>query len=83
MFTDVAYAADLIPAVRANLIQPSYRFSVSSGTIRRDPDPSEVNPRGLPEPRISEASVREISLTAFPADPMASVEVVSPAAVAA
>lgn len=83
LFTDAEYVSELLPAIETGQLQPSYRFSIGRGTVRRDPDASEANPRALPEMTIVEASVREISLTPFPADPQASVSVVSAASLAA
>ena len=64
---DTAYNAELLPGLRAGVYGASFRFTVMREEIVEEPDPSEANPRGLPERTIQEARVMEFGPVTFPA----------------
>lgn len=64
---DTSYNRDLIPALEAGLLGASFRFSVVREDVVDRPEPSDYNPRGLPERTIREAKVAEFGPVCFPA----------------
>lgn len=64
---DTSYNRDLLPGLEAGLYGSSFRFEVRAEKWVDKPDPSEANPRGLPERTILDAIVREFGPVTFPA----------------
>ena len=64
---DTSYNADLIPGLRAGAYGASFRFAVVKEDLNMKPEPSDTNPRGLPERTIQEARVMEFGPVTFPA----------------
>lgn len=58
---------DILPGLEAGLYGASFRFRVMREEIVEDPEPSEDNPKGLPERTVKEAEVREFGPVTFPA----------------
>jgi len=56
---DAPYVSQLLPALRDGMYGASFRFRVLREDIVDSPEPSEHNPKGLPERTIKEASVAE------------------------
>lgn len=56
---DTPYVNDLLPALRDGMYGASFRFRVIREDINESPEPSDHNPKGLPERTIKEASVAE------------------------
>lgn len=73
---DAPYVRDtLLPGLRAGLYGASFRFRVMREEIVDEPQPSEFNPRGIPERTIKEAQVYEFGPVTFPAYPEATAGV--------
>ncbi|MDH5278195.1 MAG: phage major capsid protein [Actinomycetota bacterium] len=68
---DTSYNRDLIPGLEAGVYGASFRFKVMREEIREKPEPSEENPKGLPERTIKEVSLAEFGPVTFPAYPEA------------
>lgn len=64
---DTAYNRELIPGLEAGLYGASFRFKVLRQEEVDDPEPSDDNPRALPERTIKEAQVLEFGPVTFPA----------------
>lgn len=64
---DTSYNRDLVPGLEAGLYGASFRFSVMREEWIDEPDPSDDNPKGLPERTIKEARVSEFGPVTFPA----------------
>lgn len=65
---DTDYNRDfIIPAARAGLLGASFRFRVREETWADDPDPSEQNPKGIPERTITDVDLYELGPVTFPA----------------
>ncbi len=64
---DTSYNRDLIPGLKAGAYGASFRFKVIREDFVEEPDPSESNPKGLPERTITEAKVYEFGPVTFPA----------------
>jgi HK97 family phage prohead protease len=64
---DTSYNRDLIPGLEAGLYGASFRFQVMREELNDQPDPSDHNPRGLPERTIKEARLHEFGPVTFPA----------------
>jgi HK97 family phage prohead protease len=56
---DTPYVSQLLPALRDGMYGASFRFRVMREDIVDSPEPSEHNPKGLPERTIKEATVAE------------------------
>jgi HK97 family phage prohead protease len=73
---DAPYVREtLLPGLRAGLYGASFRFQVETEAQTDHPDPSEHNPRGLPERTVKEARVMEFGPVTFPAYEGASADV--------
>lgn len=68
---DTSYNRDLIPGLRAGLYGSSFRFEVIQDRWNDEPEPSDTNPRGLPERTITEVRLHEFGPVTFPANPAA------------
>jgi HK97 family phage prohead protease len=66
---DTAYNRDLLPGLRAGVYGSSMRMRVVEETWNDEPDPSDYNPKGLPERTISRVKVMEFGPVTFPANP--------------
>jgi hypothetical protein len=64
---DTAYTRQLLPALDAGLFGAFFRFKVMKADIIDKPKPSSLNPEGLREVTITEASVSEFGPCTFPA----------------
>lgn len=64
---DTSYNRDLVPGLEAGLYGASFRFRVVKEEINDSPDPSDANPRGLPERTIKELRLYEFGPVTFPA----------------
>lgn len=73
---DTSYNRDLLPGLRAepSVYGSSFRFRVTSEEWVDEPDPSESNPKGLPERTITGVRVMEFGPVTFPANPGATAE---------
>lgn len=66
---DTSYNRDLAPALAAGAYGQSFRFQVLRDEWDEEPEPSDSNPKGLPERTIKEVRIIEIGPTVFPASP--------------
>jgi HK97 family phage prohead protease len=65
---DTSYNNDLKVLMRTGVIDGmSFRFSVTKEDIDEEPEPSESNPKGLPERTITELKLYEYGPVTFPA----------------
>ena len=64
---DTSYNRDLEPGLRAGAYGASFAFSVVREDFDREPEPSDMNPDGIPERTIREARVYEGGPVTFPA----------------
>jgi HK97 family phage prohead protease len=62
---DTSYNRDLLPGLKAGLYGASHRFAAMRETWDDNPDPSEQNPKGLPERTIKEARLMEFGPVTF------------------
>src|SRR5690606_9523790 len=70
--SDTSYNRDMIiPLLRDGLLGASFRFRVRAEEWVDEPDPSEANPRGLPERTIKDTDLYELGPVTFPANPAA------------
>jgi HK97 family phage prohead protease len=72
---DTSYVRDILPGLEAKLYGASFRFRVIREDFNEEPDPSDENPRGLPERTITELECREFGPVTFPAYPGATAQV--------
>jgi HK97 family phage major capsid protein/HK97 family phage prohead protease len=68
---DTTYNRDLAPALAAGAYSQSFRFQVLRDEWVEEPEPSEHNPKGIPERTIKEVRLIEFGPTVFPANPSA------------
>lgn len=68
---DTSYNRDLLPALQAGAYGSSFMFRVIRDEWNDEPEPSEWNPRGLPERTIKEVRLFEAGPVTFPANPEA------------
>lgn len=67
---DTDYNRDfIVPAVEASLLGASFRFEVTGESWDDEPDPSDSNPKGLPERTIQKVRLYEFGPVTFPAYP--------------
>jgi len=66
---DTSYNRDLAPALAAGAYGQSFRFQVLVDEWVEEPEPSDYNPKGLPERTIKEVRLIEFGPTVFPASP--------------
>lgn len=65
---DAPYVREnVLPGLEADLYGASFRFKVMREEWVDEPDPSDDNPRGLPERTVKEAQVAEFGPVTFPA----------------
>lgn len=65
---DAPYVRDnVLPGLEAGLYGASFRFRVLREEWSDEPDPSDDNPKGLPERTVKEAQVSEFGPVTFPA----------------
>lgn len=64
---DTSYNRDLLPGLKADLYGASHRFQAVREVWDDDPEPSDANPKGLPERTIKEARLMEFGPVTFPA----------------
>jgi HK97 family phage prohead protease len=62
---DTSYNRDLLPGLKAGLYGASHRFAAMRETWDDNPEPSEHNPKGLPERTIKEARLMEFGPVTF------------------
>ena len=68
---DTSYVRDLLPGLEAGQYGSSMRMRVVKETWNDSPEPSDYNPRGLPERTILEARLFEFGPVTWPANPSA------------
>lgn len=66
---DTSYNRDLLPGLEAGVYGSSMRFRVIKDEWNDAPDPSETNPKGIPERTIKEVKLYEFGPVTFPANP--------------
>lgn len=66
---DTSYNRDLAPALAGGAYGQSFRFQVLRDEWDEEPEPSEQNPKGIPERTIKEVRLIEFGPTVFPASP--------------
>lgn len=64
---DTSYNRDLLPGLKAGLYGASHRFTAMREEVVEDPQPSAMNPRGIPERTVKEARLTEFGPVTFPA----------------
>jgi phage head maturation protease len=69
---DTSYNRDLLPGLRDGAFGSSFMFEVINETWRNEPEPSDINPEGLPERDITEVRLFEAGPVTWPASPTAS-----------
>lgn len=72
---DTSYNRDLVPALEAGAYGSSFRFQVLRDEWNEEPEPSDYNPKGIPERTVKEVRVIEFGPTVFPASPAATAGV--------
>jgi HK97 family phage prohead protease len=72
---DTSYNRDLLPGLKAGVYGASFRMRVQEDSWNDEPDPSEHNPKGIPERTITRAKVMEFGPVTFPANPAATADV--------
>lgn len=72
---DTSYVRDLLPGLEAGQYGSSMRMSVVKEEWVDEPEPSDYNPRGLPERTITEARLFEFGPVTWPANPNATAGV--------
>lgn len=72
---DTSYNRDLLPGLKAGVYGASFRMRVLEDSWNDEPDPSEYNPKALPERTITRAKVMEFGPVTFPANPEATASV--------
>lgn len=71
---DTSYTRDLLPGLEAGVYGASMRMVVIRDEWNDDPEPSDYNPRALPERRIKEVRLIEFGPVTFPANPNTSAK---------
>jgi len=71
---DTSYNRDLVPGFSAGAYGASFRMRVQEDSWDDEPEPSDYNPKGLPERTILRAKVAEFGPVTFPANPEATAE---------
>jgi HK97 family phage prohead protease len=71
---DTSYNRDLLPGLRAGAYGSSFRFRVQEESWNDEPEPSDYNPKGLPERTITRVRLFEFGPVTFPANPDATAE---------
>lgn len=66
---DTSYNRDLLPGLEAGVYGASMRMKVVKDMWNDEPEPSDYNPRGLPERTILEVRLFEQGPVTFPANP--------------
>lgn len=66
---DTSYNRDLLPGLRAGVYGASFRMQVIEDAWNDEPEPSDYNPKALPERTITRAKVMEFGPVTFPANP--------------
>lgn len=66
---DTSYVRDLLPGLEAGVYGSSFRMRVTRDEWDNDPEPSDYNPRGIPERTIKEVRLFEFGPVTFPANP--------------
>jgi len=66
---DTQYNRELLPGLEAGVYGSSFRFRVTGETWDDEPEPSDDNPRGLPERTITKVRLFEFGPVTFPANP--------------
>lgn len=66
---DTAYNRDLIPGLDAGVYGSSFRMRVLRDEWNDEPEPSEHNPKGIPERTIKQVRLFEFGPVTFPANP--------------
>ncbi len=66
---DTSYNRDLLPGLKAGVYGASFRMRVQEDSWNDEPDPSDYNPKALPERTITRAKVMEFGPVTFPANP--------------
>lgn len=66
---DTSYNRDLAPALAAGAYGQSFRFQVLRDEWVEEPEPSDYNPKGIPERTVKEVRLIEFGPTVFPASP--------------
>ena len=72
---DTSYNRDLLPGLKAGVYGASFRMRVLEDSWNEEPDPSDYNPKALPERTITRARVMEFGPVTFPANPEATASV--------
>lgn len=68
---DTSYNRDLLPGLKAGVYGASFRMRVMADSWVDEPNPSDYNPKALPERTITRAKVMEFGPVTFPANPEA------------
>lgn len=71
---DTSYNRDLLPGLKAGVYGSSFRFRVLEEAWNDEPEPSEYNPRAVPERTILRVKLMEFGPVTFPANPAATAE---------
>jgi HK97 family phage major capsid protein/HK97 family phage prohead protease len=71
---DTSYNRDLVPGLAASLYGASFCFRVIREDFNEEPEPSDYNPKGMPERVLREIQVIELGPVTFPAYDGASAE---------
>jgi HK97 family phage prohead protease len=64
---DTSYNRDLAPALAGGAYGQSFRFQVLRDEWVEEPEPSDHNPKGIPERTVTEVRLIEYGPTVFPA----------------
>lgn len=72
---DTSYTRDLLPGLKAGVYGSSFRFRVIKDMWDDEPEPSDDNPKALPERTILEVRCFEAGPVTFPASPTATATV--------
>jgi HK97 family phage prohead protease len=76
---DTSYNRDLLPGLKASVYGSSFRFRVLEEKWNDEPDPSDHNPKALPERTVLRVKLFEFGPVTFPANPDATAEMNSAA----
>ena len=76
---DASYVRDLVPGIRAGAYGSSFMFTVTSDAWDMEPDPSDMNPSGLPERTVTGYLLMEQGPVTWPANPGADAGIESDA----